>query len=599
MTCNKQMGFMCLAFLFVAGCQVLPEKQPQGIAERGAAWLTRQQHPRTRLIRSFNSNLEKKAMTYDQAAGTIALAHAGRQDAAVRCADAMLALRDPTRAAWADSYDWGTAKPNIPAVAAGPNAWMGLALATLYKHTGDKKYLAAAAEAAQFLRSLQNNSGGPADGSIRGGYDEQGRPFNWTATEHCADALALFLALHKLTGKEEYRSDARRILTWLNSQMWDEKTQSYRPGYSNNETREISEFPERLDSQTWTALAACAGDMQLDIRNGLPWIDNYKCRVETGTHTIIGFGKITLGPKATPSVWTEGTAGYVIAARRLNHKPQGIPELLDSLRITQQPDGSVPYSIGVSCPDVIENSKASDLVVCTFEAHPNCLGGEVGIYGDGQPNWKAITAGGFAAPYSWYYEPGKPGWRKENVHTGFQSFRLVNDTAMCDSQKEGWASLGIELGPAEGKRIRPVDARPFQFLEFWGKAEGAAGARVKVLLRDAHAPSAMPRVAIAPDPPVIGPAWQRHRVDLRSLGAQIDLSEIVHAGLAFGKDAGNAQGTIIYVDDVAFIAAPEDSTDRGGRNMPILMPQNWPDGSVAGTAWLVLVELDVNPFECQ
>jgi len=613
---RERVGFLCLALLFMTNRQIMCEEQLAGTVERAATWLAGQQHPKTRLIRSFSGTLDKNAVTYDQAIAIIALSHAGRLKNAERCANAMLALRDADLRAWADAYDWATTEVTTPAYAAGPNGWMGMALVTLHRLTGETRYLAAAEEAAQFLQSLQDNSGGPADGSIKGGYIEirrpderaaksdpdavtvERRPFNWTSTEHCADAMALFSALHKLTGEEEYPTDAARILGWLNNQMWDRVAQNYRPGYSNNATREISQFSERLDSQTWTALAASASGMRIDINNGLPWIDSYRCRVEYKGQLLTGFPKVTLGVRATPSIWAEGTAGYVLAARRRNHKPDSIAELLDSLRKTQQQDGSVPYSIGVSCLDVTEHFTASDLVVCTFESHPNCLGGSVGVYGNSEPYWEAIESASFGVPYSWYYEPEKPGWKRENVHTGFQSFRLVNGTKMSRANN-GWASLGIDLGPQEGKRTKPLDVRPLQFLEFWGKTENAAGARVKVLFRDSHTRSTMPQSEVAPDPPVIGGTWQRHRVELQRISRRVDLQKLVHVGLAFGKNVGNEEGTVIYVDDFAFIAPPGDQTQRFRKEMPAVMPLHWPYGSVAGTAWLIFAELDLNPFECR
>ena len=62
---------------------------------------------------------------------------------------------------------------------------------------------------------------------------------------------------------------------------------------------------------------------------------------------------------------------------------------------------------------------------------------------------------------------------------------------------------------------------------------------------------------------------------------------------------GNPTGTVIYVDDVAFIAPSTDRTDRGGDAMPFVYPDHWPFGSVAGVSWLIFIEMgNVNPFVC-
>jgi hypothetical protein len=569
-------------------------------------WLRGQQDPRTGLLRSYNPSCDDAAATYDQAVAIISFLLIGDTASAIRSADTMLRLSDAAHHVWPDGYDAATAEVRAGAIAVGPAAWMGLALLRLYQATKQDEYLAAANQVADFILGLQT-SGGAGDGSIAGGYDESGKPFTWTSTEHNADSMAFLAAMARTTGQQRFRDAAIRITRWLDREMWDPAAGCYNPGYADNATGKVSQFPERLDSQTWVILAldsakAIIGqpkEISRLMHNGLPWIDRYCCRTTDGSEQLVGFAKITLGDRATPSFWSEGTAGYCLAARRADYQKPWLAESPKSLRRVQRTDGSLPHSIGVSIPDLVKQLAVEDLLISHFEGHPNCLCGAASVYGDGEPDWDAIQAAGFEQPYSWYYEPGKPAYDKINVHTGWQSFRLVNAGSMCRSQTQGWASLGMDLGPVldETGKTRPLDARNYRALAFWAKTDNENGANLKVFFRDAHASSLMPQVTVAPNPPTVTGQWQRFMVDLETIGNHVDLEALVHAGVAFGADVGNPPGTVLYLDDMAFLAR-KPLTTGGGAEMPAVFPQHWPAGSVAATSWFIFAELDINPFAC-
>lgn len=574
-------------------------------AEQGHKWL-RSQQGKTGLIRSYNVRGDDSAWTYDQALAIIAFLTVGDVSSARRCADSMLKIRgrDKECKAWADGYNICTTEAQAKSVAVGPNAWMGLALVKLYEATKEYKYLSAAEKIGEFVLVLQSKKG-RTTGSVPGGYNQNGKPFRWTGTEHNADCIAFLAALASSTGKERYRIAAIKIVEWLDREMWNEKEGYYYPGYEDNDCNNprISGFPERLDSQTWTILAMYGADEWLNIseeamkllHNGLPWIDEHLSKVSYRNEELAGFSKITLGDRATASFWAEGTAGYLLAAKRMNHDNSDIGLILQSLRSLQGTDGLVPYSIGVSCPNVLKQFQASDLVVADFEAHPNRLWGNVGVYGDAEPDWVAIHEVGFSEPYSWYYEPDKPGYDKGNVHSGFQSFRLVNAGPMCKYKRQRWATLGLDLGPILGcKSIKPVDVSAYTKLSFWAKTDNPEGAILKVIFRDRHNRSYDPQAV--PKPSQLSKEWQQFTIDLNDIRPVVDLVHLTHVALAFGKDAGNTAGTIIYVDDIAFTGSDAKTSVSNGKQMPAVFPQHWPYGSVAGTAWLIFTDLDMNPF---
>jgi uncharacterized protein YyaL (SSP411 family) len=250
-------------------------------------WLKNQQDINTGLFRSYDMPGDSAAWTYDQAVGIMALLAVKNEEAAKCCADAMLKIRDNQYHVWADGYDSASLEVKAKPIAVGPNAWMGLALLKLYQTTKNEKYLSAATEVGEFILKQQVSSPGPRSGSISGGYDQSGNPFQWTSTEHNVDSIAFLSALSEATSQERYCNAAIRTAEWLDREMWDAEAGCYNPGYSDNKKPTISKFPERLDSQTWTILALqaasqtkCGRKIAADLmHNGLSWIDQYLCTV--------------------------------------------------------------------------------------------------------------------------------------------------------------------------------------------------------------------------------------------------------------------------------------------------------------------------------
>jgi len=582
--------------------------QESGRMQKAYEWL-RHQQMKNGLVRSYDTPGDNIAWTYDQPLAIIAFLVLGDVDAACRCADAMLEMRTELVVegeeyrVWTDGYNMCTRKPESGNKGTGPNVWMGLALLHLHEATDNPVYLSAAEQVGRFVLAIRS-SGGKTAGSVPGGYDESNKPFSWSSTEHNADCVGFLAALAHFTGDETYRRAAVEIVEWLDREMWNAVGGHYYPGYKDNLAATKSDFPELLDSQTWTILAVFAAEkwggpagetMQL-LHNGLPWIDRHSSDVFWRGKMLRGHSKVTIGPAATRSLWTEGTAGYLLAASRIRHENPLRPMMAESLRCLQREDGSVPYSVGNSWPDVPNQFQRYDSVIADFEAHPNRLFGSVGVYGDGEPDWLAVTEAEFKEPYTWYYQSEKPDCNDPNVHSGRQSFRLVNAGAMCKYKKQGWATLGLDLGPAIGCRtVRPVDVSAYKKLVFWAKTDNPQGAKLNVIFRDTHRRSC--DFKVIPTPCRLSKYWQQHTVDLARIRPMVDVRHLTHVALSFGKDAGNTPGTVIYVDDIAFTGSTTVTQISNGSEMPPVFPQHWPFGSVAGTTWWLFVELDINPFE--
>ena len=200
---------------------------------------------------------------------------------------------------------------------------------------------------------------------------------------------------------------------------------------------------------------------------------------------------------------------------------------------------------------VAAENPGNELTVAGFEAYPNNLGGELGVHGSLEANWQDQEA-----PFSWYYTPETPGYKKENVFSGDRSFRLVN--ARGSKPDETWGSFGVDLGPTVDssvvpKRIRPLDVSGYKFLTFWVKGE-KGGEHIELVFRDSHAPDYMPQIKIK-----VADAtseWQRIVIPLDKISNQVDLTSLVLIGFAFGNDVGNPPGGTIYLDNIAFTNEP-------------------------------------------
>ena len=193
-------------------------------------------------------------------------------------------------------------------------------------------------------------------------------------------------------------------------------------------------------------------------------------------------------------------------------------------------------------------SHAGELVIADFEGHPNNLGGEVGVYGSLEPNWDEKTV-----PYSWYYTKEVPGYDAKNVHSGAQSFRLVN--GLGSKKSETWGSFSMNLGKITDavpvpQKVQSKDVSAYKHLVFWVKGE-KGGEMMQVLFRDSHAQNYMPQAKYKVQDATT--EWVKISVpleDIQKLG--IDLKSLDNIGIAFGPDAGNKQGATIYIDDFSF-----------------------------------------------
>jgi len=190
----------------------------------------------------------------------------------------------------------------------------------------------------------------------------------------------------------------------------------------------------------------------------------------------------------------------------------------------------------------------NDLVIADFEKWPNNLGGQMGVYGSLEPKWEDKAT----VPYSWVYEPSVPGYSKDNVHSGKQSFRLVN--GLGANATESWGSFGMDMGRVVDAVPVPVkmeskDVSGYKYLTFWVKGE-KGGEHMEVTFRDANAVTYTPQFKYkVPDATT---NWQKIVVPLDKIKGKVDLTALDNVSIAFGQDVSNDKGATVYLDDLAF-----------------------------------------------
>lgn len=211
--------------------------------------------------------------------------------------------------------------------AVGDLAWSGLALAHLFAHTGQHKYLDGAIGLADWIYKHTYDTRGA--GGYNFGVDGGQNPLLYKSTEHNIDTYAFFRMLVRLTHNEVWEQRAGHALKFIQA-MWNSQgghfwTGSQADGVSIN----YSPIPE--DVQTWSYLAL----RDHKYATSIDWVVTHLTTVDTPgapnttltagqSITGVTFSDVSLafppvnapgyGPALDPdAVWFEGTSHLVTA----------------------------------------------------------------------------------------------------------------------------------------------------------------------------------------------------------------------------------------------------------------------------------------------
>lgn len=253
-------------------------------------------------------SMEKKddCFVYDQAVAAIAFTHKGDYKRAKMMFDFFDSVRKThikekgAFLGFTDVYKRNGRETETRA--AGPNAWVLLALNYYYAKTGDAAYLPLAKDIAEWLISLQS-----AEGGIIGGYYGNGKPMTWISTEHNFDCYSAFRDLGILTKDEKYLRLAKEIKKWLNDDAWDKKADRFYIGRNNKNFA--------TDLSSWAVLSLGNGyksSLAFAVEKGRN-TQTYKVKDVKVEGFDFGSTYKTSPFPDKDAVWFEGTAQMVLA----------------------------------------------------------------------------------------------------------------------------------------------------------------------------------------------------------------------------------------------------------------------------------------------
>ena len=195
--------------------------------------------------------------------------------------------------------------------AAGPNAWVLMALNYYYAKSGDATYLPLAKDIAEWLISLQSIEGG-----IIGGYYGNGKPMTWISTEHNFDCYSAFRDFGIITGDEKYLKLAKEVKKWLDDDAWDKKAKRFFLGRRN---------PNFATDLSGWALLSLGRDYAPSLAFAIEKSQNAQLyKVKNVKVEGFDFGS-TYKTSTFPdkdAVWFEGTAHMILAFEKAGQKAE-------------------------------------------------------------------------------------------------------------------------------------------------------------------------------------------------------------------------------------------------------------------------------------
>ncbi len=215
--------------------------------------------------------------------------------------------------------------------AVGDQAWAGMALAQLYRRTGQSKYLTAALSVANWIVTNTYNTQGPGGysfGTSINQYNESVPSTNGKSTEHNIDTYAFFTMLAALThgGKSDngasWASLAEHALAFVIA-MYNTAGGYFYTGTLGDQIT-INTYPIPEDCQTWSYLALLDNQYKQTIDWALANLQTTDTASApnsslTGDQKITGLNFDTASfapilPGCDPNaVWLEGTSHTVAA----------------------------------------------------------------------------------------------------------------------------------------------------------------------------------------------------------------------------------------------------------------------------------------------
>ncbi|MDP3785938.1 MAG: hypothetical protein Q8R05_00040 [Candidatus Omnitrophota bacterium] len=186
--------------------------------------------------------------------------------------------------------------------AAGPNAWILMAINYYTYKTNDTQFLVFAEDIGDWLIELEGVEGG-----ITGGYFGNGLPMAWISSEHNFDCFAAFRDLYLLTKEEKYALAAAGAREWLTTGGWNKKEKRFNMGDSNpNYATDLSSWAVLSLGKEYASTLSFAVDKSLNRQF-------YKANQVEIEGFDFGSPYIQSPYPDKDAIWFEGTAQMVLA----------------------------------------------------------------------------------------------------------------------------------------------------------------------------------------------------------------------------------------------------------------------------------------------
>lgn len=190
------------------------------------------------------------------------------------------------------------------------------------------------------------------------------------ALEHNLDAYAAFLHFAELNSDTRWKKSISHLKEFIMA-MWDDSRSHFWSG-ADLKTGRINKHELYLDNQTWSLLALDHATLKkIDTKEAL----DLNCDVFLVEHEgITGFmdSKPTRRPASSRFVWSEGTAGQILAMKWVNAgtcKSKNADQFLESIKKMKKADGGIAYSTSTPNPDFTTASSVAGTAWVYFAAN--------------------------------------------------------------------------------------------------------------------------------------------------------------------------------------------------------------------------------------
>ena len=334
-----------------------------------------------KLIKSFTNH--SQSYIYDQALAIIAFTKQDDQENAKDLLHALSNLQKIDGSLYFSYYLNGESPYPVEGDKryAGAIAWVALAAITYQHKFKSKEFLGFNSRVLKYLetqmkpvlidgKTLKAISFSPTDIS-----ETIWNESETAALEHNLDAYSAFLHFSEVNNHEKWKINAAELKKFIMA-MWDSSRSHFWSG-ADLKNGIVNKQELYLDNQTWSLLALDKNILKdLNTKDAL----DLNCDQFLVEHEgVTGFmdSKPTKRPASSQFVWSEGTAGQILAMTRHNDlyketlscKGHKTTNFLDNIKKMKKEDGGIAYSTSTPNPDFTTSSSVAGTVWYYFASN--------------------------------------------------------------------------------------------------------------------------------------------------------------------------------------------------------------------------------------